>query len=47
MLTTGAKIYHETGAYIYLLAAGAVLIDQRLVAGGRSAWRLLAAAAVT
>lgn len=47
MLTTGAKIYYETGAYIYLLAAGAVVIDQRLVARGRSAWRLLTAAAVT
>jgi hypothetical protein len=47
MLTTGAKIYYETGAYICLLAAGAVVIEQRLVADGRSAWRLLAAAAVT
>ena len=37
MLTTGGKIYYEAGAYIYLLAAGAVVIDQRLTARGGSA----------
>jgi hypothetical protein len=31
-LTTGAKIYYLTGAYVYLLAAGAVAIDGWLAA---------------
>ncbi|MHB8378321.1 MAG: glycosyltransferase family 39 protein [Acidimicrobiales bacterium] len=29
-LTTGAKIYYLAGAYVYLLAAGAVSVDRRL-----------------
>jgi len=47
MLTTGGKIYYEAGAYIYLLAAGAVVIDQRLTARGRSMRRLMVATAVS
>jgi 4-amino-4-deoxy-L-arabinose transferase-like glycosyltransferase len=33
MLTSGAKIYYLAGAYVYLLAAGAVVVDERLTAG--------------
>ena len=36
MVTTGGKIYYEAGAYIYLLAAGAVAVDRRLAARGQS-----------
>jgi hypothetical protein len=46
-VTTGGKIYYLAGAYVYLLAAGAVAVDGWLAAG---AWRwrtLLAALAVT
>ncbi len=32
VLTAGAKIYYLAGAYIYLLAAGAVAIDRWLAA---------------
>jgi hypothetical protein len=32
MLTTGAQIYYVTGAYVFLLAAGAVALDGWLVA---------------
>ena len=38
-LTTGAKIYYLAGAYIYLLAAGAVAIDGWLAARPRPAAR--------
>jgi hypothetical protein len=47
MLTTGAKIYYLAGAYVYLLAAGAVVIDERLARGVGSLRRLLVLTAVT
>jgi hypothetical protein len=43
-LTTGAKIYYLTGAYVYLLAAGAVAIDGWLYARAR---RILTLAVAT
>ena len=46
-MTTGGKIYYLAGAYVYLLAAGAVAVDGWLAA---RAWRrrnLLVALAVT
>ena len=47
-LTTGAKIYYLAGAYIYLLAAGAVAIDGWLAARkGRLRNLLLATAGTT
>ena len=46
-LTTGAKIYYLAGAYIYLLAAGAVAIDGWLSARPRRLRNLLLATAVT
>jgi 4-amino-4-deoxy-L-arabinose transferase-like glycosyltransferase len=42
-LTTGAKIYYLTGAYVYLLAAGATAIDGWLAARARRI-RILAVA---
>lgn len=47
MLTTGAKIYYLAGAYVYLLAAGAVAIEQRLTANPRRQWELLRATAIS
>jgi 4-amino-4-deoxy-L-arabinose transferase-like glycosyltransferase len=47
MVTTGGKIYYEAGAYIYLLAAGAVAIDRRLAARGQSLRGILVATAVS
>jgi 4-amino-4-deoxy-L-arabinose transferase-like glycosyltransferase len=47
MLTTGGKIYYLAGAYVYLLAAGAVVIDERLAARSQSPGRLLVATAVS
>jgi Dolichyl-phosphate-mannose-protein mannosyltransferase len=47
MLTTGGKIYYLAGAYVYLLAAGAVVIDERLAARGRSLRRLLTSTAIS
>jgi hypothetical protein len=41
-VTTGARIYYLAGAYVYLLAAGAVALDGRLAVRRRSA-RVLAA----
>ncbi len=32
MLTTGAKIYYLAGAYVFLLAAGSVVLDERVAA---------------
>ncbi len=46
-LTTGGKIYYLAGAYIYLLAAGAVAIDGWLAARAGRFRRLLLATAVT
>ena len=46
-VTTGAKIYYLAGAYIYLLAAGAVAIDGWLAARAGRLRRLLLATAVT
>ncbi len=47
-LTTGAKIYYLAGAYVYLLAAGAVAIDRWLAARpGRLRNVLLTTAACT
>ncbi len=46
-LTTGAKIYYLAGAYIYLLAAGAVAIDGWLAARRWRLHRLLAATALS
>ncbi|HUC25098.1 MAG TPA: hypothetical protein VMA73_20505, partial [Streptosporangiaceae bacterium] len=46
-LTTGGKIYYLGGAYIYLLAAGAVAIDSWLNARKARIRTLLAATAVT
>ena len=45
-LTTGGKIYYLAGAYIYLLAAGAVAIDGWLAARAGRLRRLLLATAV-
>lgn len=39
--TTGSKIYYLAGAYIYLLAAGAVSIDARLAAEPKALQRLM------
>jgi 4-amino-4-deoxy-L-arabinose transferase-like glycosyltransferase len=47
MLTTGAKIYYLAGAYVYLLAAGAVVVDDRLAKGTGSLRRLLIGTAVS
>jgi 4-amino-4-deoxy-L-arabinose transferase-like glycosyltransferase len=46
-LTTGGKIYYLAGAYIYLLAAGAVAIDGWLAARVGRLRRLLLATAVS
>ncbi len=46
-LTTGAKIYYLAGAYIYLLAAGAVAIDGWLAGQPGRLRNLLLATAVT
>ena len=46
-LTTGAKIYYLAGAYIFLLAAGAVAIDGWLAARPGRLRNLLLATAVT
>jgi 4-amino-4-deoxy-L-arabinose transferase-like glycosyltransferase len=46
-LTAGAKIYYLAGAYVYLLAAGAVAIDQWLAAGTARFRNLLLATAAT
>ncbi len=46
-LTTGGKIYYLAGAYIYLLAAGAVAIDGWLAARTGRLRRLLLATAVS
>ena len=46
-LTTGAKIYYLAGAYVYLLAAGAVAIDRWLAARPGRIRALLLATAVT
>jgi hypothetical protein len=40
-VTTGAKIYYLAGAYVPLLAAGAVTVDERLSASSASSRRLL------
>jgi 4-amino-4-deoxy-L-arabinose transferase-like glycosyltransferase len=45
-LTTGGKIYYLAGAYIYLLSAGAVALDNRFAAGKNRMRRLLVATAV-
>jgi hypothetical protein len=45
--TTGSKIYYLAGAYVYLLAAGAVAIDGWLAAGRYRSRLLLAALAIT
>lgn len=46
-LTTGAKIYYLAGAYVYLLAAGAVRIEAWWAARRAHRWGLLAATALT
>jgi 4-amino-4-deoxy-L-arabinose transferase-like glycosyltransferase len=46
-VTTGGKIYYLAGAYIFLLAGGAVAIDARLAARARGLRRLLLATAVS
>jgi len=46
-LTTGAKIYYLAGAYVYLLAAGAVAIDGWLAARRGRARNLMLATAVS
>jgi 4-amino-4-deoxy-L-arabinose transferase-like glycosyltransferase len=46
-LTTGAKIYYLAGAYVYLLAAGAVAVDGWLAARRRRLPILLAATGLT
>jgi hypothetical protein len=46
-LTTGAKIYYLAGAYIYLLAAGAVAIDGWLHARPGRMRNLMLATALT
>jgi 4-amino-4-deoxy-L-arabinose transferase-like glycosyltransferase len=45
-LTTGSKIYYLAGAYVYLLAAGAVAIDGWLAAGRDRARNLMLAATI-
>jgi 4-amino-4-deoxy-L-arabinose transferase-like glycosyltransferase len=45
--TTGAKIYYLAGAYVYLIAAGAVAVDAWLAARARRMVVLLVALAVT
>ncbi len=45
-LTTGSKIYYLLGAYVYLMAAGAVSIESWLAAGHRMR-NMLGAAALT
>ena len=45
--TTGSKIYYLLGAYVYLLAAGAVAFEKRWAQRARGPRRLLAFAAVT
>jgi hypothetical protein len=45
-LTAGAKIYYLAGAYVYLLAAGAVAVDSRLAARPARLKRLLLGTAV-
>ena len=48
MLTSGSKIYYLAGAYVYLLAAGAVAIDGWLAAkAGRFRFLLIAAGITT
>ena len=46
-VTTGAKIYYLAGAYVPLLAAGSVVVDERLRAGRSSARGLLGWTAVS
>ncbi|HKD89698.1 MAG TPA: glycosyltransferase family 39 protein [Streptosporangiaceae bacterium] len=46
-LTTGAKIYYLAGAYVYLLAAGAVAIDSWLAARRSRVHTLVLATALT
>jgi hypothetical protein len=46
-LTTGTKIYYLTGAYVYLLAAGAVAVDGWLYARARRIRVLAVATALT
>jgi 4-amino-4-deoxy-L-arabinose transferase-like glycosyltransferase len=46
-LTTGAKIYYLTGAYVYLLAAGAVALDGWLYARRRRIGTLAVATTLT
>jgi hypothetical protein len=46
-LTTGAKIYYLAGAYVYLLAAGAVAIDGWLAARRGRARNLMLATAIS
>ncbi|HLX48201.1 MAG TPA: glycosyltransferase family 39 protein [Streptosporangiaceae bacterium] len=46
-LTSGAKIYYLAGAYVYLLAAGAVAIDGWLAARPGRLRRLLVATGIT
>ncbi len=46
-VTTGGKIYYLAGAYIFLLAGGAVAIDARLAARAGGLRRLLLATAVS
>ena len=47
MLTTGSKIYYLAGAYVYLLAAGAVAIDGWLAAKPGRLRNLLIATGIT
>src|SRR5205807_282159 len=47
MVTSGAKIYYLAGAYVPLLAAGAIAVDARLTRSGRSLRLLSAAVAVS
>lgn len=46
-VTTGAKIYYLAGAYIYLLAVGAVAVEARLAAQPGRMRRLMLATALT
>lgn len=46
-LTTGAKIYYLAGAYVYLLAAGAVRVEGWLAERKRRSWLQLAATVLT
>ncbi len=41
-LTTGAKIYYLAGAYVYLLAVGCVVVEQRLASGRTKVRRIVA-----